>query len=67
MLADCTESVRVLDADLLPGLFPPELSASESMRSVLCLCKLCLVRGKLRSDTDCRLVRSRFRGRVFSA
>lgn len=39
------------------GLFFPP--ASDSM-SVLCFCKLCLVRGKLPLDTDCRFVCDRF-------
>ena len=66
VLADSTDSVGVLDAGLLRRLLPPEMSASESMRSVLCFCKLCLLRGKLPSDTDCRLVRGRFAGCMFS-
>ena len=66
VLADCMDSVRVPDNGLLLRRLPSEVSAPGSM-SVLCFCKLCLLRGKLWSDTDCRLVRDRFAGRAFSA
>ena len=66
VLADCTDSVRVIDADLLLRLLPAEVSASELMRNVLCFRKLCLHKGKLPSDADCKLNRDRFTGRAFS-
>lgn len=60
------DSDCVPDADLFLGALPLALLASELM-SMVCVCKLCLVRGKLRSDTECRLVRRRFSGRTSSA